>query len=213
MGRRLQEMGLAEAYGRVNVERTIERSVAGRRTDDALDGGVGESVRLSQDEAGEGQPAVEGGTSQKIRRAGRLLRLAAQKRRDLRGKRDLSLRLRRLDGGGRLARAQRLGGLAALCRRAQRQNDTFHEGRLRSECRGDTVDVMRLDPGLQEIGGNRQMRRAVLNAVELEPGEPRPEHGLPKFGAQAPAAVRPAFAEGYTVIGPFHDRAHRRANV
>ncbi len=68
MGRRLQQVCLAEPDGGMDVERTVEGRIAGRRLGDALRRETRELVRLSDHEAGKRQAPVERRTRQSIRR-------------------------------------------------------------------------------------------------------------------------------------------------
>ena len=55
----------------------------------------------------------------------------------------------------------------------------------------DLVRIMRLDPALEELRRDRDMRNGVLDPDEFEAREPGAVDGLTEFGAQAPAGASP----------------------
>ncbi len=189
----LEEVRLAEADGRMNIQRVIERS--GPRLDAryAFRGGVGQRVGPAEQEAGECQAAIERRSLDPVRVMGRRgvpVVLRYRRRHGLLdadgtpGDRRGSLMRACLDGSGDAHRA-------SLHRAAYAQADFGYGRALLSDEAADAVHVMRLDPALQKPGWHGEVRDAVGDGDEFKPPEPAREDVLAELGAQPPADPRP----------------------
>ena len=74
--------------------------------------------------------------------------------------------------------------------------------RLRADDGEHAVEIVRLDPALQELGRDAELGDAVGDAIELEASEPGREDFLAEFRAQAPADAVPRHRLSSSPSGP-----------
>ena len=210
----VQQVGLAQPDARVEIERVVERALP-LVIGDPLGGGVRQGVRASDHEAREGQPRVE-------RRAAEIapgLAAARLGRRRDRGDRDR--RAGRVEAGERTAGRAGLGdpGGDRTGRRpgpAHADLDPRDLLDLGLEGVEHAVEVVRLDPALEEAGRDRQTGRSAGHGLQLQAGEPAREHVLAELGPQPalhPGPGRPVIRVAATVAAPVVVARHRSVDT
>src|SRR5271154_4364335 len=198
MGDCLEEMGLAEADCRMDVERTK----GGRRVrfvvGHALCGVEGELVRPPDLEGREGQPPIEGRAGQSVPERGRRRRSAYGA---AFGWSPVAARLgplwRGLGGSGALGRRnfhRRLEGRGA----AHENENLRYRAKFRVQRHRDMPNIVRVDPALKELCRDGKPGLPRSDRHQREAPEPAVEDVVAKFGPQARAAAPPCLAKRRT---------------
>ena len=189
----VQQVRLAQADAGMEVERVVEGALA-LVAGDALGGGMGQGVGAADHEAREGEAGIERRTGEV---AGGVDRAAL-------GVRDMGGHGCRAAGG--MEPRQRAGGRAGLGRadgrRAGGGGGAAHADLDPADLLGfrlegvqDAIDVVRLDPALEEAGRHGEPGGSAADALQFEAREPAREHVLAEFGAQAALDPRPGRAD------------------
>ena len=163
---------------------------------------MGELVRATDEEAGEGETLVERRPRQSIRIDIRGSLLASRVA--------VFLHCTGTAGRCRLCNTSSGDGLSLEVRVAQRHShlrarayldiQLLDAAEFAGESGANSIRVMRLDPAFQELRRHRDVGDAVFDAHQLETSEPRAVDGLAKFGTQAPTGAGPGFFNALSAI-------------
>ena len=173
----LEQVGLAETDAGMDVERIEHHRLATARRRHLFRRGMRQRVGAADDEAFECQPQVERRTAERVVPAGNRRISRAQVA-------DVEPRQARIAAGVRELRLLGLGLHGADDRAADVDVDLLNLGRLLLPASKNPVDVVRLNPALEEARGHREPRRDVFDAFQFHAGEPALEHVLTDFSAE-----------------------------
>ncbi len=179
----MQQMRLAEANRRMDVQRIEPRRLAQRRLGDLRGTRVRHAVRRSDNEAVERVARIE-------RRALEAADAGATGRRNGGNERrspltGISRPIARAIGGiGSVGRFHLRTRMRVVAGRAQRHFDLLGAFELGTAAAEQRFGVVRLDPSPQELDRNRELDRAGFEAFEFQRVEPAHEDVVAELGAQ-----------------------------
>jgi hypothetical protein len=156
---------------------------------DTVRGRVRERIGAADDEAVEGETEIERRPAELARIGALLGRSRRGLRLDARGGRSSRCRARRK--ARRLADAPTHRPRLAPEGRTHADRHALHLRCLAAIDSQHAVDVVRLDPALQEASRHRQQGGAVDDRLEFEAAEPAREHVLAEFCPEAAFDARP----------------------
>ena len=204
VGDGVEQMGFAQAHGRMDIDRVEAHGVVGHRLGDLAGDAQRHLVGAAGHEAVEGHARIDGAAGQGIALGGRIVAQHAR----LDGGNGGGLRL---GGRGGFARGGGLGRIldqagTGLTIDAQRDLDAAHLLGILTEGFQDPVAVIGLHPGAEKARGGGQVHHVLDDLLQLQPGEPGGEDILADPGLEAGANPVPQVALGFGRIGAGHDR-------